>query len=77
MSISFIVLLTSRHNPILHKNEPILPESKNTMVRFMEQLRDLALDMKPMECQDLCWVHSSCPGTVQVFICVQGLVFIK
>lgn len=29
MSISFIVLLTSRHhNPILHKNELILPESK-------------------------------------------------
>lgn len=29
MSISFVVLLTSRHNPILHKNEPILPESKH------------------------------------------------
>lgn len=28
MYISFLVLLTSRQNPILHKNEPILPESK-------------------------------------------------
>ena len=28
MSISFIVLMTSRHNPILHKNELIIPESK-------------------------------------------------
>lgn len=45
MSISFIVLLTSRHNPILHKNELILPESKYHGQIYV--MVDLALDMKP------------------------------
>lgn len=76
MYISFLVLLTSRQNPILHKNEPILPESKyHSQIYVTVDGSGTGHEAHGMPRPLL--VHSSCPGTAQVFICVQGLVFIK
>lgn len=66
-SVSFLILIISRNNPLSHTGELMLQENKPHP----------ALDMKPTLCQDLCQVHSSNHGISQDCTCAQGLVFLK